>query len=75
MKAARLAVYMARNTTAKSAQILDMNLGGVNNSLFVNVGGVNNRLFVNLGGVKNKCNVNEENQIDFRCLKAKKKFE
>ena len=30
IKAARLAVYMARNTTANSAQILDMNLGGVN---------------------------------------------
>ena len=53
IKAARLAVYMARNTTAKSAQILDMNLGGVNNSLFVNVGGVNNRLYVNMGGINN----------------------
>ena len=34
---------MARKTTANSAQMLDMNLGGVNNRLFVNLGGVNNR--------------------------------
>ena len=33
IKAARLAVYMARNTTANSAQILDINLGGREGSI------------------------------------------